>query len=298
MKIEIRLYKQHDADLIALAANGYPIASMMRDAILGYANGNPVNFYIDEPSDVDFNVLKTFRTRFVIPQSEEKALYLIQGIKHRFRNVFCKMILRDALIHQNMVVFFSSGAFNTLYQMNGYAAQFRNPNSFLNVIPCSSYKQEQKQKTFGQDIVANPVTSMLPKKPNIISIPVAPAPSNIHVQNIPVYNMQPPIIGNNAIQPNVLPTVASVSSFEPVHQEVQSPVEEVNVAAPALPETPSHTEPVETTSEPTVPVQDNQKSDNVIQNLNDNSESAILNNIKVNASALSALDMLMGNAFE
>ncbi len=301
MKVEIRLYKQHDADLIALAANGYQIASMMRDAICGYANGNPVHFYIDEPINADFNVLKTFRTRFNIPQNEEKALYLLQGIKHGFRNAFCKVILRDALIQQDMTAFFSNDAFQVLCQMNGYAAQFRNINSFSNVIACSQYKQAQIQVTLNQNIVPMPVIPSLPKAPKRYEAPSPSIPFDIHVQNMPVYNTQPQIIGNNVMQPvmtlNAAPIVASAPVYQPY--PAMLPVEETKASEPFSSSTaPAYTEPQDVKESTLSSVQEEPVSVEAVQNLIDNSESAILNNINESSETLSALDKLMGNAFE
>ncbi len=107
MKVEIRIYKQYDTDLVALADNGYPVCEMMRAALVGYANGDPVMFKLDEHLFFDMNRKKNVRLRLNISSSDKKTIDLLKHIKHGYRNTFCKMVLRDALSRQNLSCFYS-----------------------------------------------------------------------------------------------------------------------------------------------------------------------------------------------
>ena len=189
MKVEIRLYKIYDADLIALGMAGYSLSNMMRDAIIAFANGMPLHYYIDRQMDTDFNNMKSVHTRFVIPDKEEKAIYMIKNIKHRCRNMFCKAVLRDALIQQNLSVFFSTESAPYLLPLIGKNAGNRNVMNFINVKPVSSLEVEERQITFeGKTVKSatdnNPFSAE--KKAaafiNMVSAPVMDMP----VQKIPV----------------------------------------------------------------------------------------------------------------
>ena len=174
MDIEIRLYKIYDADLISLAAAGYSIATMMRDAIVAYANGAPLHYYIDEVIDADFNIIKTVHTRFSVPASEAKAVYMLKHIKHRSRNMFCKAVLRDALVQQNLLVFFAKDSEPYLYPLKDINAINRGVQNFTNVIPLSSLKKESKPRQAVQDMQpdTNPFVGMAVPHPVIMSKPV------------------------------------------------------------------------------------------------------------------------------
>lgn len=106
-KVEIRIYKLFDTDLVALADSGFPVCEMMKTAVICYANGSPANFIIDEPLYFDLNRKKNVRLRFNIPPNDQKTLQLLKNIKHGYRNSFCKMVLRDAMVRQNLSCYFA-----------------------------------------------------------------------------------------------------------------------------------------------------------------------------------------------
>lgn len=150
--VEIRIYKRYDIDLFALAEAGYPLANMFKDSLIAYANGTPLHYYIDENITFSLNDKKSFRTRFIVPKTEEKAQYLLSKIKHGWRNSFCKMVLRNALIQQSLGCYFSDSNLIALQNMNLIG---KNINSFQNVIPCSKIKEMRYLNYNGQKIAMN-----------------------------------------------------------------------------------------------------------------------------------------------
>ena len=140
MDVEMRYFKYYDADLIALSAAGYPMPVMMRDAVVAYANGRPLHYLIDEPITADFNVLKTMRTRLTFPDDDARVIYLLKHLKFRSRNMFCKAVLRNALIQQNLTVFFANGSEQILNPLKDINLSGRNLQGFANIIPISTLK--------------------------------------------------------------------------------------------------------------------------------------------------------------
>lgn len=138
MRIEIRVYKTFDTDLIALIDSGYPVADMMRSAIISYANGAPLFYYIDEYNHFDLNGKRNAHLAVIIPKEETKALYLLSHIKHRYRNTFCKTLLRNSLILQNMTCFFADPA---LAQLQNDRYRYINLSAFQNAIALSDVRK-------------------------------------------------------------------------------------------------------------------------------------------------------------
>lgn len=139
MMIEIRVYKLYDTDLVALVDNGYPVPKMMRDALISYANGESLLYYMDEHLYFDMNRKANARLRFEIPDSEEKAIHLIKNIKHGYRNSFCKMLLRNCLTQQNLAGYFADKDLLNLQITDEKNRQGEN----CQVIPISSVKHKK-----------------------------------------------------------------------------------------------------------------------------------------------------------
>ncbi|WP_027438703.1 hypothetical protein [Lachnospira multipara] len=146
MVIEIRLYKRYDMDLVALVDAGYPVSTMIKESLIAYANGNPISYLIDENIAFDLNGKESVRTRIVIPESETNLIYLLKHIKHRTRNNFCKMVLRNALINQNLGAFF---AVDSLFQLQKRDID-NNILKYQNTIKLSTIKKERKIKFAGK----------------------------------------------------------------------------------------------------------------------------------------------------
>lgn len=151
MVIEIRLYKRYDTDLIALHDAGYCISDLMGKAISGYANGTPVHYLISEAIDFDMNGKQSFRTRFTISNSDTKAIHMLKNIKHGYRNSFCKMVLRDALIFQNLSAYFSDASLLDLHR-----ARIQNlvTASIPNLYICDEAKAKHRKAKRKEAILA------------------------------------------------------------------------------------------------------------------------------------------------
>lgn len=151
MVIEIRLYKRYDTDLIALHDAGYCISDLMGKAISGYANGAPVHYLISEAIDFDMNGKQSFRTRFTISNSDTKAIHMLKNIKHGYRNSFCKMVLRDALIFQNLSAYFSDASLLDLHRVR---TQNLATASIPNLYICDEAKAKHRKAKRKEAILA------------------------------------------------------------------------------------------------------------------------------------------------
>ena len=183
MEVEMRYYKNYDIDLIALAAAGYPVSVMMRDAVVAYANGKPLHYLIDKPIEADFNILKTMRTRLHFPNSDARTIYLLKHLKFRSRNMFCKAVLRNALIQQNLTIFFADGSEQLLTPMQSINLSEKDLKGFSGVIPISRIDKDksEEQITLTSDIGMPP-------------LPVMPTIPSFSSESGPVRRDLPPIV--------------------------------------------------------------------------------------------------------
>ena len=225
MVVEIRLYKKNDMDLVALADAGYSIPAMLQEAVIAYANGIPLHFLIDEITPFDKNGKQTIHTRFRIPDSEQNAVFLMKNIKSGCRNSFCKILLRNALIQQNLSGFFAR---NELLQLQSINVQNINLSAMQNVKLCSSYKSAKQFSFAGkkfQQTLATPSISIPynhPQGPSF-QMPSQPA-STVFAHGFAGYspygNSQPPVyqgVSQNipSFQPISMPQEPIASVKEP-----------------------------------------------------------------------------------
>ena len=244
MNVEIRLYKRFDMDLVSLYDSGYSVALMIRDAVLGYANGTPVYFFIDEPVQFDLNDKKNVHMRVTIPDSEQKAVYVLKNIKHGYRNTFCKILLRNALVQQNLSGFFADTALSQL-QIANMAG--RNVYSYPNVVMCSTLKTANRQEELRNQAatVLGTTASALPqnqppkrsrKKSTAQAVqpvsPFAAMPYNAYMSGYP---QMMPIVPQMPVQnPQVAPNTP-IEQPQPAYAAPQAS-EPVNTPAPPVSE--------------------------------------------------------------
>lgn len=219
MVVEIRLYKRFDTDLLALCDAGYSISAMMKEAVIGYANAYPVHFYMDELIPFDSNDKKMIHTRFIVPDSDKKTCYMLKHIKYRHRNSFCKAVLRNALVQQNLISFFAD---ETLYQLQNADLSNRNLYMYQNLIPCSQMRTEVRQVSFlGNTISSQPkalpktespfFTSTISKQPDnpfLNSGYVKQQPMQAAVYTAPTMPIQKKAASNNFNQNKYMQTQA------------------------------------------------------------------------------------------
>lgn len=120
MRVEVRVYKLFDIDIASLMNAGFPVAAMMKEAIISFAHGTPVKYLIDRDVSFDLSCKKSIHTAFDIPPDDEVTIRLLKSVIRGYRNTFCKMIFRNSLVIQNLQGFignqslFSSSVKNTL----------------------------------------------------------------------------------------------------------------------------------------------------------------------------------------
>lgn len=106
-KIEIRLYKAHDPDLIMLTSYGISISALVKKALLNYVEGNNEKYYIPHSKSCS---TQNRSYRYHISIDDPRVAELMQNIKFRYRNAFCKALLRDMLIIDPLGIYFSQDA--------------------------------------------------------------------------------------------------------------------------------------------------------------------------------------------
>ena len=109
LELDLRFYKRYDVELIALHKAGVPLGDYVRQALIAYTTGKPFHIYIPFALDHDFNDRQLLHTSVKIEDTASE--HLLRQIKHGYRNSFCKLLLRDALIYQNLAVFHSDAGF-------------------------------------------------------------------------------------------------------------------------------------------------------------------------------------------
>jgi hypothetical protein len=246
MVIEFRLYKRFDADLIALCNAGYPISVMIREAVIGYANGYPVHFYVDEVTHFDTVNNKTIRSRFTVPNTDTKTCYMLKHILPSYRNSFVKIVLRNALVQQNLSCFFTDGTLNRLQadNING-----RNIYGFSNLSACSTLKSEPKQITFaGQTITVDRKKRKSSVKSTAVNTGQKVLASN---ESQAEYN---PFTGAVSYQPVQMPQ-SSIAAFIPRQEAPQQTQQPVNIYQAPPAQITQAVPPVQLTQQITQPVQ-------------------------------------------
>lgn len=86
---------------------------MMKDALIGFANGCPIKYYVDGNVEYDsFQVSnaekKKYRINITIPDSEVMAVNMLNCVVSRNLSNFCKAVFRSSLIQQNLGGFFDT----------------------------------------------------------------------------------------------------------------------------------------------------------------------------------------------
>lgn len=142
MNVDIYIYKRFDTDLLALYDAGYSLSAMTKEALISYANKKPCFFFVDEVVEFSLNDKKSVRIRFKI--NDKKAEELLSNIKKGFKSNFCKQILRNALIQQNLCCYISNSDYLELQSIN---ASFLNMEQFPSVKKASLYKTLEKNIT-------------------------------------------------------------------------------------------------------------------------------------------------------
>lgn len=205
MNVEIRVYKRYDTDLLALHDCGFSLTKMMKDALVHYANGTPYHLYIDEYIPFDLSDKKSIRVRLSIKNDDMATISLLNATKKGYRSNFCKLILRNALLQQNLVCYLKDNSFMSVQQIDAMSIPF---GAIQNVYTVSQYRmQRQVIQVAGITKDVTPQNKGMKKAPmqlkrnalNVSATPMtgkAPQPSNTSfIPQMPTYSapVSPPI---------------------------------------------------------------------------------------------------------
>ena len=110
MKVELKLYKTFDADLISLNSNGISISALIKTALYSYARGEITRFYVPECKPFELDGRKRFihiATNIDDPVSID---FLKHQLKPRQRAAFLRTLLRECLVTQQLGAFLKNDA--------------------------------------------------------------------------------------------------------------------------------------------------------------------------------------------
>lgn len=176
MKVEIRFYSQFDTDLVALAQAGYNITEMTKQAVISLAHGTPVRYVIPSTSPFNPKNKKTIHTCFSIPDSDYATLALLKNVTPGFRTSFCKTVLRNSLVQQNVSAFYlnPSASANVIHM----DLELRNPMQVPGCTPCPKSCQTKKKVPASQTaaLPSGTVPQTYPQTPSPAVPPAMPAP--------------------------------------------------------------------------------------------------------------------------
>lgn len=255
MRIEIRIYKSHDTDLMALCDAGYPIRTMLKDALSAYANSVPLRYFTDEVIPYSAAEKKMVHTNIEIPDTDVKTCYMLTHLKRRLRNSFCKAVLRNCLVQQNLTAYFADSSLYAVQQADG---AYRNIGSLPGVVPLSSLREETRTVEFQsgktittkrEKVVANVQTAPYMPSPAPIFQPTVPQVAQtyqkveynpftgqqqiVQTPQIQVAQPAPAVPAMPQIQLQAAPSPAPASMPAPVVREPESVVQAVPLPTPA-----------------------------------------------------------------
>ena len=108
MRVELKLYKNYDADLISLNANGISVTMLMKKALEYYVRGQQITFVV--PNAIPFTLKEKKRTYHLLFEIKDKQSvdFLKREIKEGWRTAFFKTLVRSCLLTPQIAVFFKN----------------------------------------------------------------------------------------------------------------------------------------------------------------------------------------------
>lgn len=105
MRVELKLYKNYDADLISLNANGISVTMLMKKALEYYVRGQQITFVV--PNAIPFTLKEKKRTYHLLFEIKDKQSvdFLKREIKEGWRTAFFKTLIRSCLLTPQIAVF-------------------------------------------------------------------------------------------------------------------------------------------------------------------------------------------------
>ena len=102
MKINMRLYKTYDADLIGLYVNGFPLTDVMVKALDSYVHGRPFHVYVPEIRPCHLEGRKIVTHLVFMVNDPESVYFLTHELKYRSRAAVFKLLVRSSLVYPPM----------------------------------------------------------------------------------------------------------------------------------------------------------------------------------------------------
>lgn len=110
MKVELKLYKTFDADLISLNSNGISISALIKTALYNYARGEITRFYVPECKPFELDGRKRFIHIAANIDDTVSIDFLRHQLKPRQRAAFLRTLLRECLVTQQLGAFLKNDA--------------------------------------------------------------------------------------------------------------------------------------------------------------------------------------------
>ena len=112
----VRLYRQHDMDLITLFYNdSIHLCKLMKKVLVNYTNGDEVPaMEFDEPASTEGYIPKCIRMHIRLNENnvrEKAAIDLLQSMKSGYRCSFLKALFRNSCAYLPMIGYTSGSAF-------------------------------------------------------------------------------------------------------------------------------------------------------------------------------------------
>lgn len=102
MKINMRLYKTYDADLIGLYINGFPLTDVMVKALACYVHGRPFHVYVPDIRPCHLEGKKIVTHLLFTVDDPESVYFLTHELKYRSRAAVFKCLARSSLVYPPM----------------------------------------------------------------------------------------------------------------------------------------------------------------------------------------------------
>lgn len=158
MKINVRLYRMHDYDLISLKyTKSICFSAMIKSILKSYAEGNLYNIEIPVPTQKNVKDLPYItQTQFKLDEIKDKSVIdMLGNIKDGYRNNFIKNVIRLYLKTGCLVEYFEPGTWKTHSESMhseekvGSVAAFKNKQKTVQEIEKQIFSDNnEKNETF------------------------------------------------------------------------------------------------------------------------------------------------------
>ena len=108
MKVDLKLYKTFDADLVSLSSNGISISSLIKTALYHYVRGEVIRFYVPECKSFDLDGRRRYIHIMANIDDPVSINFLKNELKYRQRTAFLRTLIRECLVTQHLGAFFKN----------------------------------------------------------------------------------------------------------------------------------------------------------------------------------------------